>query len=77
LIGSNIVGSLHFESDWERDFLSQAGASFCFPLMEKELMKIGVANMLQCAQDLAMKSFVTLRCAARQLQVEASSSSVC
>jgi hypothetical protein len=40
LIGSNIVGSLWFEKqDREREFLSQARASFYFPLMEKELMK--------------------------------------
>jgi hypothetical protein len=59
LIGSNIIGSLRFESqDREREFLSQAGASFCFPLMEKELMKTGAPHMLQCAQDLALKSFV-------------------
>jgi hypothetical protein len=50
LIGSKIIDSLHFEShDREHNFLSQAGASFYFPLMEKELMKIGVPNMLQCA----------------------------
>ncbi|RLM92495.1 hypothetical protein C2845_PM08G12790 [Panicum miliaceum] len=76
LIGSKIIGNLRFEShDREHDFLSQAGASFYFPLMEKELMKIGVPNMLQCAQDLEPKSFVATRRAARQLQAEASYSS--
>lgn len=47
LVGGNIIGSLRLESqDREQEFLSQAGASFCFPLMEKELMKTGLPNML-------------------------------
>ena len=47
LIGGQIVGSLRFESrDRERGFLAEAGGSFCFPLMEKRLMNIGVANTL-------------------------------
>lgn len=59
LIGGNVIGSLQFKSqDREHKFLSQAGASFCSPLMEKELMKSGVPNMLECTQDLALISFV-------------------
>jgi hypothetical protein len=47
LVGGNIIGSLRLESrDQEQEFLSQAGASFCFRLMEKELMKTGLPNML-------------------------------
>jgi hypothetical protein len=42
--------------------------------MEKELMGIDVPNMLQCAQDLALKSFVAARCAAHHVQTDASSS---
>jgi hypothetical protein len=76
LIIGNVVRSLRFESqDRERGFLSQAGASFCIPLMETESMKSGVLNMLQYAQDLALKSFVATRCTAWQLRAEASSSS--
>ena len=44
LIGGNIVGSLRFSSsDRERRFLSEAGSSFGFPLMERRLMASGVA----------------------------------
>jgi hypothetical protein len=64
LMSGNVIGSLQFESqDREHEFLSQAGASFCSPLMEKELMKSGMPNMLECAQDLALKSFVATWCA--------------
>ena len=72
LIGGQVIGSLQFESrDREREFLVEAGRSFCFPLMEKRLMNIGAANALQCAEDLALKSFVAACCARRQLEVEA------
>jgi hypothetical protein len=43
--------------------------------MERELMKTDVPNMLQCVEDLALKSFLATRCAAHQLKAEASSSS--
>jgi hypothetical protein len=77
LIGGNIIGSLRFESqDREHDFLSKPEASFYFPLMEKELMKTAAPNMLRCVQDLALKTFVATRCAAHQVQAEASSSSL-
>jgi len=42
--------------------------------MEKRLMNTGAANALQCAKDLALKSFVVARCARRQLEVEAGAS---
>lgn len=38
-------------------------------------MKTIVPNMLRCAQDLVLKSFVAMRYTARQIQVEASSNS--
>jgi len=48
LIGGQVVGSLRFESrDREREFLFEAGASFCFPLMEQRLMNTDAANALQ------------------------------
>jgi hypothetical protein len=76
LIGGNIISSLRFESqDREHSFLSEAKASFCFQLMEKKLMKTGVSNVLQCAQDLALKSFVATRYPARLLETEAPASS--
>jgi hypothetical protein len=43
--------------------------------MEKELMKTGVPNMLQCTQDLVLKSYVASHYAAHQLGIEASSHS--
>ena len=47
LIGGQVIGSLRFEGrDREREFLGEAGASFCFPLMEKRLMNTRVANAL-------------------------------
>ena len=47
LIGSQVVGNLRFEScDMERKFLAEAGASFCFPLMEKRLINTGASNTL-------------------------------
>ena len=76
LIGGQVIGSLRFEScDREHEFLAEAGGSFCFPLMEKRLMNTGAANSLQCAEDLALKSFVAARCARRQLEVEVGASS--
>ena len=74
LLGGNIVKSLRFESrDRERELLAAAGDSFCFPLMEKDLMGSGVNNILESAQDLSLKAFVAARCAARQLAAENSS----
>jgi hypothetical protein len=73
-LGGNIIKSLRFESwDRERELLSEAGGSFCFPLMEKDLMASGLTNMLESAQDLSLKAFVAARCAARQLATEESS----
>ncbi|RLN28310.1 uncharacterized protein C2845_PM05G15310 [Panicum miliaceum] len=75
LVGGRAIGSLRFESGKrERRLLSEAGGSFCFPLMEKELMKSGVASMLRCAKDLSLKAFVAARCANRQLETKGSSS---
>jgi hypothetical protein len=75
-LGGNIVKSLHFESrDRERALLAEAGESFCFLLMEKELMEIGLKNMLEDAQDLSLKAFVPARCVARQLVAESNSRS--
>ena len=71
-----VVGCLRFKSrDREREFLAEAGASFCFPLMEKRLMNTRATNSLQCTEDRALKSFVAARCARRQLEVEAGASS--
>jgi len=33
-------------------------------------MNTSMDNMLQCAEDLALKSFVSTRCTARQLRLE-------
>ena len=38
-------------------------------------MNTGAANALQCAEDLALKSFVAARCARRQLEVDVGASS--
>ena len=76
LIDSNIVGSLCFErNDRERVFLAEAGDTFYFPLMERRFMRAGLENMLQSAQDLALKSFVASRCASRQLRLDDEKSS--
>ena len=65
-LGGNIVKSLRFESrDRERELLAAAGDSFCFPLMEKDLMGSGLSNILESTQDLLLKAFVPARCAAR------------
>ena len=65
-LGGNIVKSLHFESrDRERGLLAAAGDSFCFPLMEKDLMGSGLNNILESPQDLSLKAFMAARCAAR------------
>jgi len=70
-LGGNIVKSLRFESwDRERGLLAEAGDSFCFPLMEKDLMGSGLSNILESAQDLSLKAFVAASCAAQQLAVE-------
>ena len=73
-LGGNIVKSLRFESqDREHELLAEVGGSFCFPLMEKELMETGLENMLERAQDLSLKAFVPTRCAAWQLAAEGGS----
>ena len=75
-LDGNVVKSLRFKSqDRERTLLAAAGESFCFPLMEKDLMDTGLKNMLENAQDLSLKTFVASRCAARQLEAESSSKS--
>ena len=72
-LGGNIVKSLRFESrDRECKLLAEAGGSFCFPLMEKDLMASGLMNMMESAQDLSLKAFVAARCAARQLATKES-----
>ena len=38
-------------------------------------METGLPNMLQCAQDLAMKAFVASHCATCQLEAEGSAAS--
>jgi len=76
-LGGNIVKSLRFESrDRERELLAAAGDSFCFPLMEKDLMGTGLNNILESAQYLSLKAFVAARCAARQLAADDSSKPV-
>ena len=76
-LGCNVVKSLRFESrDRERELLVEAGGSFCFPLMEKNLMGSGLTNMLESTQDLSLKAFVAARCAARQVAAENSSKAV-
>ena len=71
LISGQVVGKIHFESgQHERDYLAEASGSFCFPLMERRLMLTGARNALQCAEDLALKSFVAARCASRLLDAE-------
>ena len=67
LIGGQVIGKLHFESgERERDFLSEAGDSFRFPLMERRLMMTGPSHVLCCTEDLAMKSYVAARCTSWQ-----------
>ena len=41
--------------------------------MKKELMESGLENMLESSQDLSLKAFVAVRCAARQLATKGSS----
>jgi len=49
-LGGNIVKSLRFESrDRKHTLLATAGESFCFPLMEKDLMDTGLKNILESA----------------------------
>lgn len=45
--------------------------------MKKRLMKIGVSNMLQCTEDLALKSFVVAHCVAHEVEHEATLASHC
>ena len=71
LIGGQVIGKIHFESSQhERDYLTEAGGLFWFPLMERRLMLTGARNALQCAEDLALKSYVAARCASRVLDAE-------
>ena len=73
-LSGSIVKSLRFESrDHEHALLVEARDSFCFPLMKKELMESGLENMLESSQDLSLKAFVAVRCAARQLATKGSS----
>ena len=59
LIGGQVVGKIRFESgQYERDYLAEAGGSFCFPLMERRLILTGARNTLQSIEDLALKSYV-------------------
>ena len=47
IIGAQVVGKIRFESgQHERDYLGEAGGSFCFPLMERRLMLTGARNAL-------------------------------
>jgi hypothetical protein len=76
LIEGQIIGSLRFvSSGQEHGYLREAGDSFCFQPMEKELMKTGVANMLRCAEDLSLKVYVAACCTSHQFQAEGPSSS--
>ena len=71
IIGGQVIGKIRFESgQHERDYLAEAGDSFCFPLMEQRLMLTGAMNALQCAEDLALKSYVAARCASRLFRAE-------
>ena len=71
LIGRQVIGKIRFESgQHERDYLSEGGGSFCFPLMARRLMLTCAKNSLQCAEDLALKSYVVARCASHLLDVE-------
>ena len=64
LIGGQVIGKIRFEGgQHERDYLSEAGGSFCFLLMERKLVLTGARNAFQCAEDLALKSYVAARCA--------------
>jgi len=75
-LSGNVIKSLGFESgDRERTLLAAAGESFCFPLMERDLMDTRLKNMLENAQDLSLMAFMDARCAARQLKDESSSKS--
>jgi len=66
LIGGQIIGKLRFENGQrERDYLAEAGDSFCFPLMERRLMMTGSGHALRCDEDLALKAYVAARCASR------------
>jgi len=71
LIGGQVVGKIRFESGrHEQDYLAEAGGSFCFPRMERRLILTGTRNAVQCAEDLALKSYVAARCASRLLDAE-------
>jgi len=75
-LGGNVVKSLRFKRlDRERTLLAEPGESFCFPLMENDLMDTGLKNILENTQDLSLKAFVVMRWAARQLEAKSSSKS--
>ena len=50
--------------------MSEAGNSFCFPLMERRLLRTGAGHALRCIEDLALKSYVASRCACRKMAIE-------
>jgi len=71
LVGGHMVGKLCFESgQHERTLLDEAGDSFCFPIMERRIMRTGAGHAIRCTEDLALKSYVAARCARRQMSVE-------
>jgi len=71
LIRGNIGGSLRFSSsERERRFLTEAGSSFGFPLMERRLMATGASQILQDVEHLSLKAFIASRCASRQLKID-------
>ncbi|RLM68975.1 uncharacterized protein C2845_PM17G07910 [Panicum miliaceum] len=68
LIGGRFRGCVRFDrGKHERQILLEASSSFCLPMIEKELMNTGTANVLRCAEDLALKALLAACCASRQL----------
>lgn len=71
VIGGKVVGALKFRSEGhERKFLEETSQSFCLPLMEEELGQAGTEAIHQSVQDLALKTFVAVRCASRSFRKE-------
>lgn len=61
LIGDRMRHTICFGgSKKERQLLSEAGDSFCLPIMKKELMETGTPSILRNAKDLTMKTFIAL-----------------
>lgn len=54
-------------SKTEKKLLEEAGSSFCFPIAEKELMGDGARFIVCDAKNLALKSYLALHCAEREL----------